>query len=117
MCFHNITGLSADKDYEFRVCAENFYGRSEPCEGTETIHTDVPDDIKKKKQVEGRLTAKQVKLNRIRYSFISQVVLSFPHHWPQSTPISLSVSPFLILARIAWQFYLLHIFQQVVSST
>lgn len=55
MWFHNITGLSVDKDYVFRVCAENLYGRSDHCEGTETIHTDVPDDVKKKTQLGGKM--------------------------------------------------------------
>ncbi|XP_052825204.1 twitchin isoform X2 [Octopus bimaculoides] len=52
MSFHNITGLSNEKEYEFRVIAENFYGRSDPCEETEAIRTDIPEDVKKKKQRE-----------------------------------------------------------------
>ncbi|XP_071104533.1 twitchin-like isoform X3 [Haliotis cracherodii] len=50
--FHNVTGLSANKEYEFRVVAENFYGRSEPCEPTTTIKTDEPESVRKKKQME-----------------------------------------------------------------
>lgn len=34
--------------------AENFYGRSDPCEATATIKTDEPEEVKKKKQLEGR---------------------------------------------------------------
>ncbi len=28
----SVTDLKPNKDYEFRISAENFYGRSEPCE-------------------------------------------------------------------------------------
>ncbi|XP_070200689.1 twitchin-like isoform X4 [Littorina saxatilis] len=47
--FHNVTGLSPNKEYQFRVIAENFYGRSDPCETPDTIKTEDPDAIKKKK--------------------------------------------------------------------
>ena len=36
---HQITGLNPNKDYEFRVFAENVYGRSEPSETTQKITT------------------------------------------------------------------------------
>ena len=52
--FHNITGLSPDKEYQFRVIAENFYGRSDPCETPEAIKTELPEDMRKKKQLEGK---------------------------------------------------------------
>ena len=51
--FHNVTGLAAEKEYEFRVIAENFYGRSEPCESTGPIKTDIPEEARKKKEMEG----------------------------------------------------------------
>ena len=56
MCFHNITSLSASKEYQFRVIAENFYGKSDPCEPTAVIKTDESDAIKKKKAMEGILS-------------------------------------------------------------
>src|SRR6201999_1440458 len=36
---HQISGLNPNKDYEFRVFAENVYGRSEPSETTQKITT------------------------------------------------------------------------------
>lgn len=36
---HQVTGLNPQKDYEFRVCAENIFGRSEPSDITPTIKT------------------------------------------------------------------------------
>ncbi|ESO91797.1 hypothetical protein LOTGIDRAFT_121777 [Lottia gigantea] len=50
--FHNVTGLSSNKEYEFRVTAENFYGKSEPCEATGTIKTEETDDVKRKREME-----------------------------------------------------------------
>ncbi|KAL8579176.1 hypothetical protein ACOMHN_010760 [Nucella lapillus] len=50
--FHSIMGLSPCKDYQFRVIAENFYGRSDPCETSEAIKTEEPEAMKKKKQLE-----------------------------------------------------------------
>ncbi|XP_071120619.1 twitchin-like isoform X18 [Mytilus edulis] len=52
MCFHNITSLSANKEYQFRVVAENFYGKSDPCDPTAVIKTDESDAIKKKRALE-----------------------------------------------------------------
>lgn len=40
LCVHNVTGLSAGKEYQFRIFAENFYGRSEPCEPTAPTQTE-----------------------------------------------------------------------------
>ncbi|XP_041366543.1 twitchin-like isoform X3 [Gigantopelta aegis] len=51
--FHNVTGLTPEKEYEFRVMAENFYGRSDPCESTGPIKTDIPEEARKKKEMEG----------------------------------------------------------------
>ena len=42
-----IDNLSPCKEYQFRVIAENFYGRSDPCEPTSLIKT--PDDGKKRR--------------------------------------------------------------------
>jgi hypothetical protein len=41
-------------EYQFRVIAENFYGKSEPCEPTAVIKTDESDAIKKKRAQEGK---------------------------------------------------------------
>lgn len=45
-----ITGLAAGKQYEFRVYAENIYGRSEPSEPTSLVQTKaiVKKEFKKK---------------------------------------------------------------------
>ncbi|GFR58135.1 twitchin [Elysia marginata] len=51
--FHNVTGLSPNKEYCFRVFADNFYGRSEPCEPTAPVKTEEPEANRKKKQLEG----------------------------------------------------------------
>lgn len=53
MCFFNITSLTPEHEYQFRVIAENFYGSSDPCEPTPVIKTDIPDAIKKKRAMEG----------------------------------------------------------------
>ncbi|XP_055900297.1 twitchin-like isoform X6 [Biomphalaria glabrata] len=50
--FHNVTGLSPNKEYRFRVFADNFYGRSEACEPTAPVKTEEPEAIRKKKQLE-----------------------------------------------------------------
>ncbi|CAL1540886.1 unnamed protein product, partial [Lymnaea stagnalis] len=50
--FHNVAGLSPNKEYRFRVFADNFYGRSEACEPTAPIKTEEPEAIRKKKQLE-----------------------------------------------------------------
>lgn len=52
--FHNVTGLSPNKEYRFRVFADNFYGRSEACEPTAPVKTEEPEAIRKKKQLEGQ---------------------------------------------------------------
>ena len=52
MTFHNVTGLSPGKEYQFRMIAENFYGKSQPCEPTSIVKTE-DSDAKKKKQLEG----------------------------------------------------------------
>ncbi|XP_069132543.1 twitchin-like isoform X11 [Argopecten irradians] len=51
MAFHNVSNLQSNKEYQFRVAAENLYGLSEPCEPTATIKTDDVES-KKKKQME-----------------------------------------------------------------
>uniref|UniRef100_A0A0B7BN15 Uncharacterized protein n=1 Tax=Arion vulgaris TaxID=1028688 RepID=A0A0B7BN15_9EUPU len=50
--FHNVTGLSPNKDYTFRVYADNFYGRSEACEPTAPIKTEEAESVRKKRQQE-----------------------------------------------------------------
>lgn len=48
MAFHNITSLQPDHEYQFRVMAENFYGKSDPCEPTTIVRTE-DSSIKKTK--------------------------------------------------------------------
>ncbi|XP_065941807.1 twitchin isoform X18 [Magallana gigas] len=50
MTFHNIQSLSSGKEYQFRVIAENFYGKSDPCEPTSTIQTEESEASKRKKR-------------------------------------------------------------------
>ncbi|CAG2161698.1 unnamed protein product [Oppiella nova] len=47
---HQITGLNPNKDYEFRVFAENVYGRSEPSETTQKITTKPSEKDKHKRK-------------------------------------------------------------------
>ena len=42
-----MEGLSPNKEYQFRVVAENLYGRSQPCEATSTVKTEA-DAVKGK---------------------------------------------------------------------
>ena len=44
-----IENLSATKDYQFRVVAENLYGRSDPCEPTSIVHTETVEEGRRKK--------------------------------------------------------------------
>ncbi|KAK2158172.1 hypothetical protein LSH36_175g03003 [Paralvinella palmiformis] len=46
-----VENLSPSKDYQFRVMAENLYGRSEPCEPTSIVKTETPEEGKKKKGI------------------------------------------------------------------
>ncbi|CAG5133824.1 unnamed protein product, partial [Candidula unifasciata] len=50
--FHNVSGLSPNKEYSFRVFADNFYGRSDPCQPTAPIKTEEPESVRKKRQLE-----------------------------------------------------------------
>lgn len=43
-----VEGLSPNKEYQFRVAAENLYGRSEPCEPTGIVKTEGAE-IKRRK--------------------------------------------------------------------
>lgn len=54
--FATVEQLSPSHDYQFRVIAENVYGRSEPCEPTAVIKTETEQEGRKKKglSVEGR---------------------------------------------------------------
>ncbi|CAH1785276.1 unnamed protein product [Owenia fusiformis] len=47
----NIEGLTPNTEYEFRILAENFYGRSDPCEATGVIKTE-ESGVKKRKGAE-----------------------------------------------------------------
>ncbi|XP_074598807.1 projectin protein bent isoform X2 [Brevipalpus obovatus] len=47
---HQVTNLSSGKEYEFRVFAENIYGRSEPSEITPPVKTKPSDKDKSKKK-------------------------------------------------------------------
>jgi hypothetical protein len=53
MTFHNIQSLTSGKEYQFRVIAENFYGKSDACEPTSTICTE-DSEASKRKKLEGR---------------------------------------------------------------
>ena len=44
-----VEGLSPSHDYQFRVIAENFYGRSDPCEPTSLIQTVTEQEGRRKK--------------------------------------------------------------------
>lgn len=63
MTFHNIQSLSSGKEYQFRVIAENFYGKSDPCEPTSTIQTEESEASKRKKR-EGREPVKKYPTNQ-----------------------------------------------------
>ena len=47
---HQVTGLNPDKEYEFRIFAENVYGRSEPSQVTQKIRTKPSGKEKEKKK-------------------------------------------------------------------
>ncbi|RWS15514.1 twitchin-like protein, partial [Dinothrombium tinctorium] len=47
---HQVTGLNPQKDYEFRIFAENIYGRSDPSEVTPIITTRPSEKDKAKKK-------------------------------------------------------------------
>ena len=47
---HQVTGLNPEREYEFRVCAENIYGRSDPSEITSKITTRPSETDKQKKK-------------------------------------------------------------------
>lgn len=55
-------GLSPSHDYQFRVIAENLYGRSEPCEPTSLIQTVSEQEGRRKKGL-GGLDGKTVHLH------------------------------------------------------
>ena len=44
-----VEGLSPSHDYQFRVIAENFYGRSDPCEPSSLIQTVTEQEGRRKK--------------------------------------------------------------------
>ena len=50
LCVQNVTGLSPGKEYQFRILAENFYGRSDPCEPTAPIKTEEAPEGKLRKE-------------------------------------------------------------------
>ena len=47
--YATIEGLSPSHDYQFRVLAENLYGRSDPCEPTSLIKTVTEQEGRQKK--------------------------------------------------------------------
>lgn len=47
---HQVTGLSPERDYTFRVLAENIYGRSDPSTETSKITTRPSETDKQKKK-------------------------------------------------------------------
>lgn len=62
--FQNVANLQPNKEYEFRIVAENFYGRSDPCENVISIKTEDTDSAKKKKQQEGICVLQEYLSNR-----------------------------------------------------
>ena len=44
-----VEALSPSHDYQFRVIAENFYGRSDPCEPSSLIQTVTEQEGRRKK--------------------------------------------------------------------
>ena len=50
LCVQNVTSLSSGKEYQFRIVAENFYGRSDPCEPTAPIKTEEAPEGKSRKE-------------------------------------------------------------------
>lgn len=58
-----VTGLVPGKQYEFRVYAENIYGRSEPSEPTSLVQTKaIVKQEFKKKEYPGKLTLPKCRL-------------------------------------------------------
>jgi len=61
-----ISGLSPGHQYEFRVYAENIYGRSDPSDGSGLVTTkDSGKKVVKKKQYEGIYAVRSM---HIKYS-------------------------------------------------
>ena len=48
-----VEGLSPCNDYQFRVVAENLYGRSAPCEPTSLVKTVTEQEGRRKKGLGG----------------------------------------------------------------
>lgn len=57
-----VTGLSPGHDYEFRVYAENVYGRSDASDTTNVVQTkDLGKKVQKKKEYEVDATGKKIR--------------------------------------------------------
>lgn len=50
-CLHQVTGLVSQRSYEFRVFAENIFGRSEPSDLTPVIQTKAPQKERVKRRM------------------------------------------------------------------
>jgi len=73
-----VEGLSPSHDYQFRVIAENFYGRSDPCEPSSLIKTVTEQEGRQKKglgDLDGLLTSAVVNYSKVSNSSVSYVII------------------------------------------
>jgi len=67
---HQVTGLSPGKEYQFRVFAENLYGKSEPSEPTKPINTEQVSERRRGK--DGELTVRlDMTLSRLEINILT----------------------------------------------
>ena len=99
LCVHNVTGLSPGKEYQFRILAENFYGRSDPCEPTAPIKTEMAPEGKLRK--EGGLIISGCWHVKGKHNYLWIIIFLFIKHWLESTPITYLSEP-----QDKWQLYI-----------
>ncbi|KAH9366474.1 hypothetical protein HPB48_022308 [Haemaphysalis longicornis] len=87
---HQITGLNPGKEYQFRVYAENVFGRSEPCEPTSPITTKPSKKDKKKDYMVDEHGKKIRGKSEGKISNYDQFVHDFDKYIPQ--PIDIKTS-------------------------